>query len=622
MAEEEMIEDTRLGRYLLVQKLGHGGMGEVYRALAYGAAGVVKTVCIKRILAEKADKYWRVESFIEEARLSMQLSHTNIVSVFDFGVAEGGYYLAMEWIDGVDLMSFVRRKMRLPPAVVAYIGAETCRALARAHQGTEEGGAIIHRDVKPSNILISRRGEVKLADFGIAVLQGGQRSVAGTPGYMSPEQENGALVDGRADIYGLGVSLLEIAIGGRAKKIEESLGRVEDEALRIALGAMLEPDPLLRAPTAEIVGKRFERMVATALAAGEDHPRDLLAADVAKVAKKVPPRRRVKRELMGTESLLLAPSEIRETPAAKTAEMKTEITGTPRVLPLTRGVRRAGEVEPHAGEGKPRSEQSGALASPEEGAGRDAVAFGIRGRWAMSLFGLGFTLTLALIFLYRGLEREAGLERELMGQGYATGSGGGRDDGRRAGSGPHPFIERYLTPLGPPIDVRHVEEARSGPIAGVSSTHPASEGGSETAGAPGAPGLSGDEESRTMRERRASSSSARSRHHEKSRVSSSARASKDAAKSSSSSAARASASRSPGVSTSTSRAMGTLNISVRPWAHVRVNGVRKGETPIVGLSLPAGEHELILENPELAVTRVVRVQIVAGESVTYRADLR
>lgn len=68
--------------------------------------------------------------------------------------------------------------------------------------------------------------------------------------------------------------------------------------------------------------------------------------------------------------------------------------------------------------------------------------------------------------------------------------------------------------------------------------------------------------------------------------------------------------------------MGTLNISVRPWAHVRVNGVRKGETPIVGLSLPAGEHELILENPELAVTRVVRVQIVAGESVTYRADLR
>lgn len=572
MVEEEIMEDTRLGRYLLVHKLGHGGMGEVYRALAYGAAGVVKTVCIKRILAEKADKYWRVESFIEEARLSMQLSHTNIVSVFDFGVAEGGYYLAMEWIDGVDLMSFVRQRARLAPAIVAFIGSETCRGLARAHQGTEEGGAIIHRDVKPSNILISRRGEVKLADFGIAVLQGGQRSVAGTPGYMSPEQEDGALVDGRADIYGLGVSLLEIAIGGRSKNIERSLDRVEDEALRIALGTMLEPDPALRAPTAEIIGKRFERMVATALASGEDHPRDLLAAEVAKLAKKTPPTRRVKKELIGTESLLLAPSEIRETPAAKTARVKTDLAHSRRALPLTRAS--SAEAEP----------------SEELELGR------FRARWALALFGLGFTLTLGLIFLYRGMEGVPLIETE--GAHEASHDAMERERGAPSDRRARPSDERYLTPLGPPIDVRHLEE---GPLERARE----GEAPDELGAAPAGSSIEPKESALTGHERRSSSSaSPRDRQRSRSRTSASA---------------QTPISKAPSAAP---EQRGTLNISVRPWAHVYVNGERKGETPILGLSLPAGEHELRLENAELAVTRVVHVTITAGESYTYRADLR
>lgn len=610
MVEEVTMEDTRLGRYLLVEKLGHGGMGEVYRALAYGAAGVVKPVCIKRILAEKADKYWRVESFIEEARLSMQLSHTNIVSVFDFGVAEGGYYLAMEWIDGVDLMSFVRRRVSLAPAIVAYIGAETCRGLARAHYGIEGGGGgIIHRDVKPSNILLSRRGEVKLADFGIAVLQGGQSSVAGTPGYMSPEQEDGALVDGRADIYGLGVSLLEIAIGGRAKKIEESLERVSDETLRIVLGTMLEPDAALRAPSAEIVGKRFERMVATALASGEDHPRDLLAAEVVKVARRSPQPRQVRQELMGTASLVLVPSELRRSAEAKTARLETAITGEPRVLPLTR----AGS--------KIEAEQAEDQQDEQDAQARSERLRRIKAHWPLALFGLGFTLTLASIFLYRGAEERVRGDEAPAADAGAAGRNGDRSNDRRLLT-----QEKYLAPLGPPIDVRpkdvrrvpdlFLDEAqpyeRSTPlvdtISDVASNelHPRGlhEMEEMSAGEP----VPAEDAMRSPPRPSPTNSSATS--------ASSMRAASSSRSSSPTRASRARRAQPPAP-----QPTGTLNISVRPWALVYVNGERKGESPIIGLKLPAGEHELRLENPELSVGRVVRVTIVAGESYTYRADL-
>lgn len=321
-------QNLRLGRYLLQERLAHGGMGEVYRAAAYGAAGVVKTVCVKRIRAEKAEKNWRVESFIEEARLSMQLNHANIVSVFDFGVADGGYYLAMEWIDGVDLMAFVRRGVRVPTSLVAYVGAETCRALDRAHTGTIDGvHGIVHRDVKPSNILLSRSGEVKLADFGIATLVGGQRSIAGTPGYMSPEQREGGVVDARTDIYGLGVSLLEFAIGRRAKDVAAALEQVEDEDLRALLAWLVEPDLEKRASSAHQIGQEFERMVGRALAAGEEHPRDILAAYVSALAK-MKVSAPVDEELGATASLAFGAHVPREPKRALTERFAADFEGS------------------------------------------------------------------------------------------------------------------------------------------------------------------------------------------------------------------------------------------------------------------------------------------------------
>jgi serine/threonine protein kinase len=243
------------------------------------------------------------------------------VSVFDFGVADGGYYLAMEWVDGVDLMAFVRRGVRVPTALVAYVGAETCRALERAHTGIVDGvHGIVHRDVKPSNILLSKSGEVKLADFGIATLQGGQRSVAGTPGYMSPEQKGGAIVDARADIYGLGVSLLEFAIGRRARAVSQALEVVEDQDLAELLHWMVMPELELRAFDAHQIGQEFERMVGRALAADEDHPRDILAAYVDTLAR-IQVTSPVDKELTGTASLLHGLEEVREVPREATEHL-------------------------------------------------------------------------------------------------------------------------------------------------------------------------------------------------------------------------------------------------------------------------------------------------------------
>jgi serine/threonine protein kinase len=321
-------------------------MGEVYRAAAYGAAGVVKTVCVKRIRAEKADKSWRVESFIEEARVSMQLSHANIVSVFDFGVADGGYYLAMEWVDGVDLMAFVRRSVRVPTALVAYVGAETCRALERAHTGIVDGvHGIVHRDVKPSNILLSRSGEVKLADFGIATLQGGQRSVAGTPGYMSPEQKGGAIVDARADIYGLGVSLLEFAIGRRARNVSQALELLEDEDLAELLHWMVMPELELRAFDAHQIGQEFERMVGRALAADEDHPRDILAAYVDTLAR-IQVTAPVDKELTGTASLLHGLDDVKDVVQEATERLANAGPAIEAMLPPRKRRPTPAEAEP------------------------------------------------------------------------------------------------------------------------------------------------------------------------------------------------------------------------------------------------------------------------------------
>ena len=218
-----------LGRYELIRPLARGGMAEVYLARRR-AAGIEKLLVVKRIRPERTGDVRFLELFMREARLSMGLTHGNIVPVFDFGRAGDQVFLAMEWVEGRDLGSSLARAAshRLPPLCAAFVAAECCQGLAYAHDRKDASGAslgVVHRDVTPRNVLVAWSGEVKLTDFGIAGLAGDRPGqVVGTPGYLAPEQARGEATDPRADVYAVGVVLREALTGQRLRPGDERDG--------------------------------------------------------------------------------------------------------------------------------------------------------------------------------------------------------------------------------------------------------------------------------------------------------------------------------------------------------------------------------------------------------------
>ncbi|MBZ4417276.1 serine/threonine-protein kinase [Myxococcus sp. RHSTA-1-4] len=227
----------QLGKYQLVRKLAAGGMAEVYLAKAAGPMGFEKTLVLKRILPALAEDPDFVAMFLGEAKLAAQLDHPNIVQVFDFGEAEGSYFLAMELIDGPNLRRFVKHGTTrpLPPALCAKVVASAAEGLAYAHEFcdpiTGEPMRLVHRDVSPANILVSRQGAVKVVDFGIAKVAGQEHRtqagvVKGKLAYMPPEQLQLKKLDRRADIYALGVVLYELLTGKRPYAVSSEAGIV------------------------------------------------------------------------------------------------------------------------------------------------------------------------------------------------------------------------------------------------------------------------------------------------------------------------------------------------------------------------------------------------------------
>ncbi len=282
--------DTPTQRYEVIERLDAGGMAEVFRGRAISIEGFEKKVAIKRVLPHLAKNQKFVNMFLDEAKLSLFLDHANVVSVFDLGRAADTYFIVMEFIDGANLKKILewghKNKHGVPIEVAAYVAIEMCKGLEYAHTKKDPNGDplnIVHRDVSPPNVLISRQGEVKVTDFGLAKAQSqievtDPGVVKGKFGYLSPEAAIGGEVTPATDVFAVGIVLWEMLAGRRlfqGKTDLETLQQVRKAeipplrefnvdtppALEQICREALAQDPKNRIPTARELGTRLSRFL-------------------------------------------------------------------------------------------------------------------------------------------------------------------------------------------------------------------------------------------------------------------------------------------------------------------------------------------------------------------------
>lgn len=257
-------------RYRITERVAAGGMAEVFKGVAESLQGFKKSIAVKRILPALTKNKKFVAMFLDEARLSLLLQHTNIVQVFDIGHTDDTYFIVMEYVDGVDLKALLdwRRRMgrRIPIAQTLFIATEVCRGLSYAHElvNPETGHplGIVHRDISPPNVLISKQGEVKVVDFGLAKASSQIETtdpgvVKGKMSYLSPEAARGEEVDSRADIFAVGILLYEMLTGRRL-----FYGDTDYQTVELVRNARIPP---IRAQNPE-VEQELENVVRKALA--------------------------------------------------------------------------------------------------------------------------------------------------------------------------------------------------------------------------------------------------------------------------------------------------------------------------------------------------------------------
>ncbi|XXX71900.1 serine/threonine-protein kinase [Sorangium sp. So ce134] len=243
-----MTEAHQQQRYRVVERLASGGMAEVFLAESAGIEGFKKQVAIKRVLPHLSEKKRFIAMFLDEARLSAHLSHSNVAQVFDIGVGDNAYFIVMEYVDGADLKAVLESMRKagrtLPVESAVFITAKLCEGLTYAHELRAADGhplKIVHRDMSPPNVLITKYGEVKIVDFGLAKATSQlEKSEAGIIkgkfSYLSPEAAQGLEVDHRTDIFAVGAILWEMLSGKRL-----FLGETDYQTVKLVQQAQIPP---------------------------------------------------------------------------------------------------------------------------------------------------------------------------------------------------------------------------------------------------------------------------------------------------------------------------------------------------------------------------------------------
>lgn len=345
-----------VGPYELIERLGAGGMAETFIGLRRGPAGFEQKVCVKRILPAFEGDSAFVRQFLQEARVSAGLRHTNIAQVLDFGLSEGSHYLALELIDGMDLARLLKilheRGETLTSGLVSLLAYELGTALLYAHE--HSSGAVLHRDISPSNVLVSRAGEIKLTDFGIAKAASTSSSdapqtttgtIKGKVPYMAAEYALSGRFERRSDLFALGVLLYE-ALAGRRPYIGNtdldtlhrimkgehpalaSLCPTAPQALVSAIEKLLRPEPEDRYPNA---GALLDALVDVA---PPPTARRILGQLVIRAAEDKPWNGGTIERIEGTVAISDAIRLPEPVPAAPSAETRTRVPSEPRLPAL------------------------------------------------------------------------------------------------------------------------------------------------------------------------------------------------------------------------------------------------------------------------------------------------
>ncbi len=291
-------------RYKILERLGGGGQAEVFRGIAETIQGFRKAVAIKRVLPHLTSNPQFVAMFLDEARLSLFLQHANVVQVFDISKAEDGtYFLVMEFVDGCDLKALIEHEKHnnrsANIALCLYIVKEACKGLHYAHQlehpESREPLHIVHRDVSPPNIMLSKNGEVKVVDFGLAkansqVEDTDQGVVKGKFSYLAPETAHGEEVDARADVFALGIILWEMLTERRLFLADTPLETVKlVRAARIPSIIAINPnvDPALDAIVRKALARERDKRYPTAADLADDLVGYLFSKEMKATAKDV-----------------------------------------------------------------------------------------------------------------------------------------------------------------------------------------------------------------------------------------------------------------------------------------------------------------------------------------------